>query len=101
MKLSRFAVAAATSTALAVSTLTAPAAFAAEDDAPQGGSAMWLYSTIMTGALEIAKSSHAPNTHPTENFGTDLLIVAPVAIALIPLQIVAEQEVRLSSQFSL
>ena len=101
MKLSRFAVAAATSIALAVSTLTAPAAFAAEDDAPQGGSAMWLYSTIMTSAVYIAESSHAPTTHPTENFGTDLPIVGPVAIALIPLQFLAEQEVRLSSQFSL
>ena len=40
-----------------------------------------------------------PGSHPTENFGLDLILVAPVALLMLPLQKLAEAEVHLSSQF--
>lgn len=99
MQFSKIAVATATSAALALSTITAPAAVANDSEAPRGGSAMWTYDAIMTGTMDAVATSHRPGSHPTENFGLDLILVAPVALLMLPLQKLAEAEVHLSSQF--
>ena len=99
MQFSKIAVATATSAALAWSTITAPAAVADESDPPRGGSAMWTYNAIMTGTMDAVATSHRPGSHPTENFGLDLILVTPVALLMLPLQKLAEAEVHLSSQF--
>ena len=98
-KLSKLAVAAATSAALATGAF-APAA-AAADDVPQGGSAMWLYSTLVSNLLNgLDQLIGGPDMHPTEKFGGVMLSSAPFIVLLFPLQMIAEAEVRLQAMLS-
>ena len=62
---------------------------------------MWLYDSIMTGAMRGVDNLFSPDTHPTTRFAPMVLLVAPLALLLFPLQMIAEAEVRLSSQFGL
>lgn len=62
-------------------------------------SAIWAYESIMTGTMNALASSHAPDPHPSENFGLDIILLAPVAILALPLHMLGEAEIMLSSQF--
>lgn len=98
-KFSKLAVTAATTAALATGAL-APTA-AAADDVPQGGSAMWLYSTLVSNLLNgLDQLNGGADVHPTEKFGSVMLSSAPFIIALYPLQLIAEAEVRLQAMLS-
>ncbi|MCT1449801.1 hypothetical protein [Corynebacterium sp. p3-SID1194] len=95
MKISKKLVAAATAAALTAGTL-APVA-SAQEPAPQGGSAMSLYTTVMNGALN-AIAGLRGDRHPTETFMMDILLVGPLVILLFPLQMIGEAEINLSSK---
>lgn len=95
MKISKKLVAAATAAALTAGTL-APVA-SAQERPPQGGSAMALYTTVMSGALN-AIAGLRGDRHPSETFGIDILLVGPLAILLFPLQKIGEAEINLSSK---
>ena len=100
MKLSRIAIATATTGALAMGAL-APAAPAApaESDRAYSGSAWGLYSFLMTNIMNgLDQINGGANTHPTEKFGGVMLSALPLAILLFPLQMIAEAEVRLLDQ---
>ena len=97
MKLSRIAIATATTGALAMGAL-APAAPAtpASHDVAYSGSAWGLYSFLMTNILNgLDQINGGANTHPSEKFPAVMLSAAPFAILLFPLQLIAEAEVRL------
>ena len=95
MKISKKLIAAATAAALTVGTLTPVAS--AQEPAPQGGSAMALYATIMNGASNVIEGLRG-DRHPTETFMLDILLVGPLAILLIPLQKIGAAEINLSSK---
>ncbi|MDL0401694.1 hypothetical protein QQO25_01750 [Corynebacterium lehmanniae] len=97
MKLSRIAIATATTGALAMGALApaAPAAPAGSDRA-YSGSAWGLYNFLMTNLMNgLDQINGGANTHPSEKFPAVMLSAAPFAILLFPLQMIAEAEVRL------
>lgn len=95
MKISKKLIAAATAAALTVGTLTPVAS--AQEPAPQGGSAMALYATIMNGASNVIERLRG-DRHPTETFMLDILLGGPLVILLFPLQMIGEAEINLSSK---
>ena len=100
MKLSKLAIATVTAGALAMGSL-APAAHAApaQHDRAYSGSAWGLYSFLMTNLMNgLDQLNGGPDRHPTEKSGAVMLSAAPFAILLIPLQFIAEAEVRLLDQ---
>lgn len=99
MKVSKLAVAAATTASLATGAL-APAASAA-DEYPRGGSAMWLHDTLVSNLMRTLDQLHGgPDAHPSEKFAPMMLSSAPFLLLLYPLQLLAETEVRLQFMFS-
>ena len=97
MKLSKIAIATATTGAIAMGAL-APAAPAApaESDRAYSGSSWGLYSFFMTNIMNgLDQINGGANTHPSEKFPAVMLSAAPFAILLFPLQMIAEAEVRL------
>lgn len=102
MKLSKIAIATATTGALAMGAL-APAASATPDshDVAYSGSAWGLYSFLMTNIMNgLDQINGGADRHPTEKFGGVMLSALPLAILLFPLQMIAEAEVRLLDQLS-
>ena len=100
MKLSKIAIATATTGALATGAL-APAAPAApaESDRAYSGSSWGLYSFLMTNIMNgLDQINGGADRHPTEKFGGVMLSALPLAILLFPLQMIAEAEVRLLDQ---
>ena len=89
MKRSKLAIAAAT---------TASAQPA--DPTPRGGSAMWLYQSLMLDAMHRFNNVNGPDKHPSEVFISNMLSSLPLAIMLFPLQVIAEAELALSSTFA-
>ena len=97
MKLSKIAIATATTGALAMGAL-APAAPATpvSHDVAYSGSAWGLYSFLMTNIMNgLDQINGGADRHPTEKFGGVMLSALPLAILLFPLQMIAEAEVRL------
>lgn len=94
MQLTRLTVASATAAAITLGGLTAPVATAQE--APEGGSAMWLYRTSSEGVLDMLQARRG-GRHTNETFYQEMAVIVPMQILLFPLQMIAEAEVRLSS----
>lgn len=61
---------------------------------------MWLYQSLMLDAMNRFNNLNGPDKHPSETFGATMLSSSPLAILLIPLQMIAEAELRLSSTFT-
>ena len=102
MKLSRIAIATATTGALAMGAL-APAAPAAtaESDRAYSGSSWGVYSFLMTNLMNgLDQINGGANTHPSEKAPAVMLSALPLAILLFPLQMIAEAEVRLLDRLS-
>ena len=100
MNLSRIAIATAPTGALAMGAL-APAAPAtpASHDVAYSGSSWGLYSFLMTNIMNgLDQINGGADKHPTEKFGGVMLSALPLAILLLPLQMIAEAEVRLLDQ---
>lgn len=96
MKLSKIAIATATTGALAMGALAPAAPAAPASDRAYNGSSWGLYSFLMTNIMNgLDQINGGADRHPTEKFGGVMLSALPLAILLFPLQMIAEAEVRL------
>lgn len=96
MKLSRIAIATATTGALAMGALAPAAPAAPASDRAYSGSSWGLYSFLMTNIMNgLDQINGGADRQPTEKFGGVMLSALPLAILVFPLQMIAEAEVRL------